>query len=61
MNAKYAVLKKAVASINASVNDVDIKHNKKETELNRTIVETATQLTEDLQVANVSLINYINQ
>lgn len=61
MNAKYAVLKKAVASINASVNDVDIKHNKKEIELNRTIVETATQLTEDLQVANVSLINYINQ
>ena len=61
MNAKYAVLKKAVASINASVNDVDIKHNNKETELNRTIVETATQLTEDLQVANVSLINYINQ
>ena len=61
MNAKYAVLKKAVASINASVNDVDIKHNKKEIELNRTIVETATQLTEDLQIANVSLINYINQ
>jgi len=61
MNSKYAVLKKVVASINSSVNDIDKKHNDKETELSRNIVETATQLTEDLEIANVSIISYIDQ